>query len=168
MELPRHDVKLHLARTKCPCMTKKMQALIRVHYVYHTLPETTNHLTNVLVAFPAATVQSETQEHVFSRILVSNYDLYGTARDMTCLSRQSISPLQSRLLVSHFFCFLSIQSSNRYYDHDTLSIRGTIYHKEKEDLTTSHEQVYSDASFTSRLSRQQSGTNRYVARQYSH
>lgn len=56
--------------------------------MYRNPFETTIYSTIVLVAFIVATAQSEIQNHLFSSILVSNYDLFGTARDLTRFSLQ--------------------------------------------------------------------------------
>lgn len=64
-----------------------------------------------MVTFPAATAQSEIQEHLFSRILVPNYESYETARDLARLSLLIFSVFtesSSRLLVFSLYLFLSI------------------------------------------------------------
>lgn len=53
----------------------KLQALIRVHYMYCTLSKASIYVTNVSVPFFAALAQSETQTYVFFCILVPLYQL---------------------------------------------------------------------------------------------
>lgn len=79
----------------------------------YNLPfEATIHLTDELVAFPAATAQSETQVHVFLRILAPYYHLSGTALDRTRFLYISFYFIKtsSRLPILPFSSFPVVQS----------------------------------------------------------
>lgn len=60
-------------------------------------------LAEVSVALIAVTAQFKTQNHAFSPILVPNYNLSETVRDLTRISLQFLSNSQARLLVSSFY-----------------------------------------------------------------
>lgn len=88
----------------------KLQAFIQIHYMYQTLSVTMIYLPKVPVHFFAITTQSETQKHVFTRILVRKYDFSGRKCNLSRLSLQFIFISTSRLLVSpvHRFSFYPV------------------------------------------------------------